>query len=53
MGMCHGFPDLIYLVPAVAAVITYLVFGETLVPIQILGMAVCAGAVFIVTRKAV
>lgn len=44
---------LIYLVPAVAAVMAYLVFGETLVPIQILGMAVCAGAVFIVTRKAV
>ncbi len=44
---------LIYLVPAVAAVMAYLVFGETLVPIQILGMAVCAGAVFIVTRKVV
>ena len=44
---------LIYLVPAVAALTTYVVFGETLVPIQILGMAVCAGAVFIVTRKAV
>ena len=44
---------LIYLVPAVAAAMAYLVFGETLVPIQILGMAVCAGAVFIVTRKAV
>ena len=43
---------LIYLVPAVAALATYVVFGETLVPIQILGMAVCAGAVFIVTRKA-
>jgi drug/metabolite transporter (DMT)-like permease len=43
---------LIYLVPAVAALSTYVVFGETLVPIQILGMAVCAGAVFIVTRKA-
>ena len=43
---------LIYLVPAVAALTTYVVFGETLVPIQILGMAVCAGAVFIVTRKA-
>ena len=43
---------LIYLVPAVAALMTYLLFGETLVPLQILGMAVCAGAVFIVTRKA-
>jgi drug/metabolite transporter (DMT)-like permease len=42
---------LIYLVPAVAALMAYLLFGETLVPLQILGMAVCAGAVFIVTRK--
>jgi drug/metabolite transporter (DMT)-like permease len=42
---------LIYLVPAVAAFMTYLLFGETLVPLQILGMAVCAGAVFIVTHK--
>ena len=44
---------LIYLVPAVAALSTFVVFGETLAPLQILGMAVCAGAVFIVTRKAV
>ncbi|HLA03144.1 MAG TPA: EamA family transporter [Aestuariivirga sp.] len=42
---------LIYLVPAVAALMTYVFFGETLVPLQILGMAVCAGAVFIVTHK--
>lgn len=42
---------LIFLVPAVAAVMAYVLFNETLVPIQILGMAVCAGAVFIVTRK--
>ena len=33
----------IYLVPAVAALSTYVVFGETLLPVQILGMAVCAG----------
>jgi drug/metabolite transporter (DMT)-like permease len=42
---------LIFLVPAVAALMTYVLFNETLVPIQIFGMAVCAGAVFIVTRK--
>ncbi len=42
---------LIYLVPAVAALMTYVFFGETLVPVQILGMAVCAGAVFIVTHR--
>lgn len=40
----------IYLVPAVVALSTYVVFGETLLPVQVLGMAVCAGAVFIVTR---
>ena len=43
---------LIFLVPAVSSLMTYLLFNETLLPIQILGMAVCAGAVFIVTRKA-
>jgi drug/metabolite transporter (DMT)-like permease len=43
---------LIFLVPAVSALMTYVLFNETLVPLQILGMAVCAGAVFIVTRKA-
>ncbi len=42
---------LIFLVPAVAAAMTYLLFGETLAPVQILGMAVCAGAVLIVTRS--
>jgi drug/metabolite transporter (DMT)-like permease len=42
---------LIFLVPAVAALMTYFLFGETLVPLQILGMAVCAGAVFIVTHQ--
>ena len=43
---------LIFLVPAVSSMMTYLLFNETLLPIQIVGMAVCAGAVFIVTRKA-
>lgn len=43
---------LIFLVPGVAALMAYVLFGETLVPLQILGMAVCATAVFIVTRKA-
>jgi drug/metabolite transporter (DMT)-like permease len=42
---------LIFLVPAVAALMTYILFHETLVPVQILGMAVCAAAVLIVTRK--
>jgi drug/metabolite transporter (DMT)-like permease len=43
---------LIYLVPAVAALMTYLMFDEKLLLIQILGMAVCAGAVLIVNRSA-
>ena len=43
---------LIYLVPAVAALMTYVFFGETLVPVQILGTVACAGAVFIVTHRA-
>jgi drug/metabolite transporter (DMT)-like permease len=42
---------LIFLVPAVSACMAYVLFDETLVPLQILGMAVCAGAVFIVTHK--
>ncbi len=43
--------SLIFLVPGVAALMTFLLFGETLVPLQILGMAVCAAAVMVVTRQ--
>ena len=43
--------SLIFLVPGVSALMAYFLFGETLTPVQILGMAVCAGAVIIVTRK--
>lgn len=43
--------SLIFLVPAVAAAMAYVMFGETLNLIQILGMAVCAAAVLVVTRK--
>lgn len=43
--------SLIFLVPGVSALMAYVLFGETLSPVQILGMAVCAGAVIIVTRK--
>jgi drug/metabolite transporter (DMT)-like permease len=42
---------LIFLVPAVAALMTFVLFNERLVPIQLLGMAVCAAAVLMVTRK--
>jgi drug/metabolite transporter (DMT)-like permease len=41
---------LIYLVPPVAAVQAYLLFGETLSPIQLFGMAVVAVGVFLATR---
>jgi drug/metabolite transporter (DMT)-like permease len=41
----------IFLVPAVTALMTYVMFGETLLPIQLAGMAACAAAVFMVTRK--
>ena len=43
--------SLIFLVPGVSALMAYGLFGETLNLMQIMGMAVCAGAVLIVTRK--
>jgi drug/metabolite transporter (DMT)-like permease len=43
--------SLIFLVPGVSALMAYGLFDETLSPVQVLGMAVCAGAVLIVTRK--
>jgi drug/metabolite transporter (DMT)-like permease len=45
--------SLIFLVPGVSALMAYGLFGETLTAVQILGMAVCAAAVLIVTRKPV
>lgn len=51
-GAVSRVSGLIYLVPAVAAFMTYILFGETLVPLQILGMGVCAAAVLIVNRSA-
>ena len=41
---------LIFLVPAVAAVMAWFLFNETLTSVQIMGMLVCAVGVFIVTR---
>lgn len=43
---------LIFLVPGVAAVMAYGLFGETLDAVQIAGMVVCAAAVGIVNRQA-
>ncbi len=42
---------LFYLVPGVTAVIAWLMFDEQLLPVQIAGMVVCAGAVMLATRK--
>jgi drug/metabolite transporter (DMT)-like permease len=42
--------SVIYLVPAVASLSTYLLFNETLTLIQILGMALCAAAVLVVMK---
>jgi drug/metabolite transporter (DMT)-like permease len=42
--------SVIYLVPAVASLMTYLLFGETLNLIQIVGMVVCGAAVLIVMK---
>src|SRR5712692_2937790 len=44
--------SLFYLVPAVTAVMAYVLFGERLDGIAIAGMFVCAAAVFLVKRRA-
>jgi drug/metabolite transporter (DMT)-like permease len=49
-GAVSKVSSLIFLVPAVAALMTYGLFGETLTFTQIIGMAVCAAAVLIVNR---
>lgn len=44
--------SLFYLVPAVTAIMAYILFGEWLNPIAIVGMIACAAAVFLVNRRA-
>jgi drug/metabolite transporter (DMT)-like permease len=44
--------SLFYLVPAVTAVMAYVLFGEQLDGIAIAGMVTCAAAVFLVNRRA-
>lgn len=41
-----------FLVPGVTALMTYILFDEKLVPLQLFGMAVCACAVLVVNRAA-
>jgi drug/metabolite transporter (DMT)-like permease len=43
--------SLFYLVPAVTALMAYLLFGEKLDPIALGGMALCATAVLVVNRR--
>lgn len=43
--------SLFYLVPAVTAVMAYVLFGEQLDTLAIVGMAACAAAVFLVNRR--
>jgi drug/metabolite transporter (DMT)-like permease len=43
--------SLFYLVPAVTALMAYVLFGERLDPISVVGMIACAAAVFLVNRR--
>ena len=45
-----SFGSLLYLVPAVTAVIAYFLFGEKLDAVSITGMIICAVGVFVVNR---
>lgn len=47
-----GFASLFYLVPAVTALMAYLLFGEKLDALSMVGMAVCAIGVVLVNRGA-
>jgi drug/metabolite transporter (DMT)-like permease len=44
--------SLFYLVPAVTAVMAYVLFGERLDTVAVIGMVACAAAVFLVNRRA-
>jgi drug/metabolite transporter (DMT)-like permease len=44
--------SLFYLVPGVTALMAYVLFGERLDLIAIIGMIACAAAVFLVNRRA-
>jgi len=45
-----GFASLFYLVPGVTALFAYLLFGERLDAVSILGMVICAGGVVLANR---
>ena len=50
-GEVSRIAGLFYLVPAVTAVLAWLLFGETLLPVQMVGMVVCAAAVMLVMSR--
>ena len=47
-----GFASLFYLVPAVTALMAYILFGEKLDALSIVGMVICAVGVVLVNRGA-
>jgi drug/metabolite transporter (DMT)-like permease len=47
-----GFASLFYLVPGVTALLAYLLFGERLDSVSIVGMVICAGGVVLANRAA-
>ncbi|CUA88964.1 Permease of the drug/metabolite transporter (DMT) superfamily [Chelatococcus sambhunathii] len=51
-GAVAGVASLLYLVPPVSAVMAFLIFGESLAPLQMLGMAIAAVGVAIASRGA-
>jgi drug/metabolite transporter (DMT)-like permease len=46
-----GVASLLFLVPPVSAAMAYLLFGETLAPIQMAGMAVATIGVAVASRR--
>ncbi len=49
-GSVASVASLFYLVPAVTACMAFVLFGERLGPVQVLGMMVAAGGVYLATR---
>ena len=45
-----GFASLFYLVPGVTAFLAYLLFGERLDSVSVVGMVICAGGVVLANR---
>ena len=47
-----GFASLFYLVPTVTAIFAFILFGERLDALSVLGMVICAGGVLLANRSA-